>query len=67
MPWLMTGTLLIAAYIAQLIFGWRWEWLATLQEYELYKQLTGLALALFFLMQWRLSVVRMGSASPVMI
>ena len=64
MPWLMTGTLLIAAYIAQLIFSWRWEWLATLQEYELYKQLTGLALALFFLMQWRLSVVRMGSASP---
>lgn len=64
MPWLLTGTLLIAAYIAQLIFGWRWEWLAALQEIELYKQLTGLALALFFLMQWRLSVARMGSPSP---
>jgi hypothetical protein len=64
MPWLLTGALLIAAYLAQLVFAWRWEWLAVLQANELYKQLTGLSLVLFFMMQWRLSVARMGSASP---
>jgi cytochrome b561 len=64
MPWLMTGALLIAAFVAQALWGWRWEWLAGLQTNELYKQLTGLALVLFFIMQWRLSVARMGSASP---
>ncbi|MCL4790704.1 MAG: hypothetical protein KJ040_01480 [Gammaproteobacteria bacterium] len=64
MPWLATGALLMAAFLAQALWGWRWEWLAGLQENELYKQLTGLALVLFFMMQWRLSVARMGSASP---
>ena len=64
MPWLTTGALLIAAYVAQTIWGWRWEWLAALQVNELYQQLSGLVLVLFFLMQWRLSVARMGSASP---
>ena len=60
MPWLVTGTLLMAAFVAQTLWGWRWEWLAGLQENELYKQLTGLALVIFFMMQWRLSVARMG-------
>ena len=64
MSWLLTGILLMAAFVAQAIGGWRWEWLAALQENELYKQLTGLVLVLFFMMQWRLSVARMGSASP---
>lgn len=64
MPWLTTGALLIAAFVAQALWGWRWEWLAALQANELYKQLTGLSLVLFFVMQWRLSVARMGSASP---
>ncbi|MCL4779648.1 MAG: hypothetical protein KJ049_05630 [Gammaproteobacteria bacterium] len=64
MPWLLTGALLIVAYLVQLLSGWRWEWLAVLQANELYKQLTGIALALFFLMQWRLSVARMGAAAP---
>jgi cytochrome b561 len=64
MPWLLTGALLIVAYLAQLLLGWRWEWLAVLQANELYKQLTGFALALFFLMQWRLSVARMLAAAP---
>jgi cytochrome b561 len=64
MPWLLTGALLMAAYVAQATGGWRWEWLAAVQENELYKQLTGLVLVLFFMMQWRLSVTRMGSASP---
>lgn len=54
----------MAAFVAQAFWGWRWEWLAGLQEIELYKQLTGLVLALFFMTQWRLSVVRMGSTSP---
>ena len=64
MPWLLTGALLIAAYLAQLVFGWRWESLAALQANETWKQLTGLVLVLFFVMQWRLSVARMGSAAP---
>lgn len=64
MPWLTTGALLIAAFVGQVLWGWRWEWLAALQAIEIYKQLTGLVLVLFFVMQWRLSVVRMGSASP---
>lgn len=64
MPWMLTGALLIVAYLAQLMLGWRWEWLAGLQANELYKQLTGFSLALFFLMQWRLSVARMATAAP---
>lgn len=64
MPWLLTGALLIAAYLAQLVFAWRWESLAALQANETWKQLTGLVLVLFFVMQWRLSVARMGSAAP---
>jgi cytochrome b561 len=64
MPWLLIGALLMAAFVAQAIGGWHWEWLAAFQRVELYKQLTGLALALFFMMQWRLSVARMGTVSP---
>jgi cytochrome b561 len=64
MPWLLTGVLLIVAYLAQLMLGWRWAWLAEWQEIELYKQLTGLLLTLFFLMQWRLSVARMAAPGP---
>jgi hypothetical protein len=64
MSWLLIGALLMAAFVAQAIGGWHWEWLAAFQQVELYKQLTGLALALFFMMQWRLSVARMGTASP---
>ncbi len=54
----------MAAFAAQALWGWRWEWLAGLQEDELYKQLTGLVLVLFFSWQWRLSVARMTVAVP---
>lgn len=65
MPWLLTGILLMAAWVVQAIGGWRWEWLADFQDIETYKQLTGLILVLFFMMQWRLSVARMRTAAPV--
>ena len=54
----------MAAFVAQAMVagagnGW-WPF----RQNELYKQLTGLSLVLFFMMQWRLSVARMGTASP---
>lgn len=65
MPWLVAGALLMGAFAAQATLGWRWEWLSALQEIELYKQVTGFVLVLFFAMQWQLSLARMeGASSP---
>lgn len=61
LPWLLAGALLMAAFVLQAGLQMRWEWLASLQENETYKQVTGLALALCFAMQWRLSLARMQS------
>ncbi len=58
-PSRVVGILLIGGFAAQAIWGWRWSWLAGLQEEEVYKQITGLVLVLFFVMQWRLSLARM--------
>ena len=56
--WALMGMLLIVAYAGLAIAGWHWSWLIILQEIELYKQFTGLALVLLFVAQWRLMVVR---------
>lgn len=57
--WVLAGVVLTGAYLAQVVWGWRWEWLAQLQAIELYKQLSGFALVMLFAAQWGLSVVRM--------
>ena len=62
-PWLLAGMFFVALYITQAIAGWNLGWLAALQEIELYKQFTGLALTLLFLMQWRLTLSRMEGAT----
>jgi len=56
---MLVGMVLIIVYVAQAFGDWRWGWLAALQEIELFKQITGLALILFFAVQWRLSAARM--------
>ena len=54
----LVGMLLVVAYAGLAIAGWHWPWLVSLQEIELYKQLTGLAMVLLFAAQWRLMLVR---------
>jgi hypothetical protein len=58
-PWVAAGMIFLIVYVVQATTGWHWSWLASLQEIELYKQITGLALTLLFLMQWRLTAARM--------
>jgi hypothetical protein len=57
--WALAGAVLTSAYFAQVVWGWRWEWLALLQDIELYKQLSGLALVVLIAAQWQLSAARM--------
>jgi hypothetical protein len=54
----LVGMILIVAYAGMAVAGWHWPWLVSLQEIELYKQLTGLAMVLLFAAQWRLMLVR---------
>ena len=56
--WALVGLVLIVAYAGLAITGWHWSWLISLQEIELYKQLTGLTMVLLFIAQWRLMVAR---------
>jgi cytochrome b561 len=64
MPWMLAGAVLLAAFLLQAALGWRWESLAVLQESEIYKQLTGVVLLLFFLLQWRLTLARVEGGVP---
>jgi len=60
----LVGMVLVVAYTGMAMAGWRWLWLAGVQENELYKQLTGLALVLLFIAQWRLTVARTRGTTP---
>ena len=59
-PGTIAGIILIAVYLVSATSNWQLPWLVALQEIELYKKITGLALALFFLLQWRLMTARLG-------
>ena len=61
--WILAGMVLVAVYVAQAFGNWSWDRLAALQQIELYKQMTGLALILLFAEQWRLSAARMDGRS----
>jgi hypothetical protein len=56
--WTLTGTVLLLTYAVLAIGDWRWSWLAGWQDIELYKQLTGGALVMLIVAQWRLTVAR---------
>ncbi len=60
---MLAGLALVMAFAVQEIWDWRFAWLSALQEGELYKRLTGLALVVFLAMQWRLSAARMSGAT----
>ena len=61
--YLMLGIGLLALYSAQLMLELRWEWLASLQQGEFYRQLTGYLLLAYVLMQGRLGLQRLGRQS----
>lgn len=52
------GAALLLAYLLQSLLGLHWPWLERMQEDNLYKQCSGLLLALYLLHQWTLSLLR---------
>lgn len=46
--------LLLAAYLLQDIYQWKWLWLMHMQEDFIYKQITGFLMCWFVLEEWRL-------------
>jgi methionine sulfoxide reductase heme-binding subunit len=54
--WLTWGLLL--AYLLQDWFNWHWQWLAKLQQNDLYLIITGLLLAVMLSAQWMLALAR---------
>ncbi|MDH5407936.1 MAG: hypothetical protein OEY00_04945 [Gammaproteobacteria bacterium] len=56
--YLVWGMSLLALFAAQLLLGLRWEWLAQLQQGEVYRQFTGYLLLSYVLIQARLGLKR---------
>ena len=56
--YVISGLVLLAAYLLQDVFSLKWMWLETVQQGETYKQITGLLLFLYIAEQWYLSVLR---------
>lgn len=52
------GLLLFTAFFLQFIFSIQWGWLLELQQDQMYRRWSGLALAIIIAFQWLLSVVR---------
>nr|VFK45275.1 MAG: hypothetical protein BECKTC1821E_GA0114239_104515 [Candidatus Kentron sp. TC]VFK49288.1 MAG: hypothetical protein BECKTC1821D_GA0114238_10744 [Candidatus Kentron sp. TC]VFK55678.1 MAG: hypothetical protein BECKTC1821F_GA0114240_100777 [Candidatus Kentron sp. TC] len=46
--------------------GYQWEWLSRVQENDLYKQLSGVALLVIILQQWRFGLRRLADKSYTM-
>lgn len=61
--WTLIGMASVVTYAALATSDWRWLWLAALQEIELYKRLSGLALVLLIAAQWRLTTARIKGTS----
>ncbi len=58
--WTIIGITLVVAYAAQALGDWQSDWISSLQDIELYKQVTGGALVLLLAAQWRLTAARTG-------
>lgn len=56
--YLIIGTILMVLYLVQEWFGLRWNYLYDLQSDEIFKRWSGLALSIFILLQWLLTIVR---------
>lgn len=52
------GLVLLCAFFLQYLLKLEWLWLLELQQNELYKRWSGLALAIFILFQWVLTLTR---------
>lgn len=52
------GLVLLGLYIIQFVFKLEWHWLLNLQQDEMYKRWSGLALALLITFQWVLTLTR---------
>lgn len=57
--YLLVGSILVVLYFTQLTLNLRWEWLASLQSGEVYRQFTGFLLLAYVLMQSRLGLHRL--------
>lgn len=54
----LLGIVLFAAFVLQLLLKLEWQWLFELQQGQMYKRWSGLALAIFIAFQWVLSLTR---------
>ncbi|WP_136481295.1 hypothetical protein [Cognatitamlana onchidii] len=52
------GLVLLVAFLLQYVLKLEWEWLYILQEQQMYKRWSGLALALLITFQWVLTLTR---------
>ena len=56
--YLILGTALFILFLAQDILDIRWTWLYEAQADQMFKRWTGLALSIFILLQWVLTLVK---------
>ncbi|MEP1487388.1 MAG: hypothetical protein ABJL44_02205 [Algibacter sp.] len=54
----IVGLVLLCLYVVQFVFKLEWHWLFNLQQEEMYKRWSGLALALLIAFQWILTLTR---------
>ncbi len=54
----LIGLVLLSAFFLQFFLKLEWHWLYDLQQQEMYKRWSGLALALFIAFQWILTLTR---------
>ncbi len=54
----IVGLILLIVFFLQFFFKLEWDWLFQLQEQQMYKRWSGLALALFIVFQWVLTGTR---------
>lgn len=52
------SAILLTAYLFQDSYNIKWPWLVTMQQDNIYKQVSGLVMLLFIVSQWYLSVLR---------
>lgn len=57
--YLLTGLFFLSLYFTQLNFNLRWIWLDSLQNDEVYQQITGFLLLAYVIMQGRLGLQRL--------
>ncbi|WP_370476609.1 hypothetical protein [Tamlana flava] len=54
----LIGLALLSAFFLQFFLTLQWDWLFELQQDEMYKRWSGLALAIFIIFQWVLTLTR---------